>query len=276
MAANGHEGVTPLDYAIFSDTGEEPAWVYEQVEALSAYRTPEGKPGAPILVRWPVDSTGKQVRLGDNLLTGNQRRFATIPAFIKHVAIWTRNGKNAQGKSKRQCTREFKVEVVERTIRREILDLKPGQAYRGPRITQLFGLDFSEGGRIVRTKARLAEGVISVGEFPLWDLQWKRKDCTEYITEVWGREVLPSACTFCPLVKNDFRRLLRDRDPVGHERACAVDRGLRQPGAAAAKMLDGELYIHRSMVPLEEVNLDVEPSGLTHAMFGDCEGLCGL
>jgi len=276
MAANSHEGIEPIDYAIFADVGEEPSWVYETIQALSEYRTPEGRPGPPILVRWLTDKAGNQVRLGDQLIDGNAGRFASIPAFIKHLNLFDRKG-NAQGKGRRQCTREFKISVVERTIRREILGLKPGQIYKGPRVTQVFGLDFSEPGRIVRTKARLDAGVLSVGDFPLWDLQWERKDCTEYILEVWGREVLESACTFCPLVKTKFRRTLRDRDPAGHARACAVDRALRQSGAAASKMLDGELYVHRSLRPLEEVDLDQpESHGLVPAMFGDCEGLCGL
>lgn len=276
MAANGHEGVAPLDYAIFADTGEEPSWVLEQVTALAEYRTPEGKPGAPILVRWATDSEGKQVRLGDNLIEGNEGRFATIPAFIKHLDLYDKHG-NAQGKGKRQCTAEFKISVVERTIRRELLGLAPGQAYRGERITQVFGFDFKEGSRIVRTKDRLASEILSVGDFPLWDLQWKRADCVSYVLEVWGREVLPSACTFCPMVNVRFRRLLKDRDPDGHDRACQVDAALRRPGAAASKQLAGELYIHRSMRPLSEVDLgEDEDSDMFAGMNGDClTGYCG-
>lgn len=277
LAANGHEGVAPLDYAIFADTGEEPAWVHEQVAALVEYRTPDGKPGAPILVRWLTDKQGRQVRLGDNLIGGNEGRFASIPAFIKHLSLWTKKGGNAQGKGRRQCTREFKIAVVEQTIRRELIGLDKGEAYRGPRVTQVFGFDFNEGLRIVNTKDRLAASVLSAGDFPLWELQWKRSDCVAYIDEVWGREILPSACTFCPLVNATFRRLVRDRDPSGHLRACSVDRALREPGAAANKGLDGELYIHRSMRPLDEVDLDEDDDGeLLPAMSGDClTGYCG-
>jgi hypothetical protein len=278
LAANGDEGVAPLDYAIFADTGEEPKWVYETVEALRSYRTPEGKPGAPILVRWLTDSEGKQVRLGDNLVEGQAGRFASIPAFIKHLDQFDRHG-NAQGKGRRQCTREFKTGVVELAIRRELLGLEKGQAYRGPRITQVFGLDRSEGRRIVRVKDRLAGGAISVGDFPLWDLEWKRADCVDYLASLvgWDQEVRQSACTFCPLVPNSFRARLRDLDPEGHRRACEIDAALRQADSIATKALDGELYVHRSMRPLAEVDLDRDDRGLlAPAMFGDCEGLCGL
>jgi hypothetical protein len=139
-----------------------------------------------------------------------------------------------------------------------------------------FGFDFSEGERIFRTQGQLANGVLSRGDFPLFDLQWKRSDCQSYLREVFGREVLPSACTFCPLVNNAFRRLIRDRDPAGHARACAVDAGLRLLGTAAMKRKDGEMYIHRSMKPLAEVDLDADDGqGILPILSGDCEGFCG-
>jgi hypothetical protein len=267
LAATGK--IQPLDYAIFADTGEEPKWVYETVRALEVYPG-----GAPILVRWLCDKAGRQVRLGDQLIDGNAGRFASIPAFIKHLVLFVRGGKNAQGKGRRQCTREFKTAVVEGTIRRELLGLEKGQPYKGPRITQVFGFDYNEGGRIVDVKDRLAKGRLSVGDFPLWEMRWRREDCVKFLAKHWGRDVLPSACTFCPLVSQEFRRLIRDYDPDGHVRACAVDHGLRQPGAAASKMLDGELYIHRQMIPLADVDLDAEDD----SMFGyveSCDGYCG-
>ncbi len=270
LASTGE--IPPIDFAIFADTGEEPQWVYETVHALGLHGN-----GAPILIRAVTDPNGHPVALGDNLLTGQGGRFASIPAFIKHPNLFVTRGKHSGekviGKSRRQCTREFKTAIVEKTIREELLGLKPKEPYKGDRVTQVFGLDFSEGERIFRVKARLDTGRISVGDFPLWDLRWKRSDCIAYLAEVWGREVLPSACTFCPLVNNGFRRLVRDRDPAGHARACAVDAGLRQPGAAASKMLDGELYIHRKMIPLADVDLNEHDEILS---FGeDCEGFCG-
>jgi hypothetical protein len=257
-----------IDHAIFADTGEEPSWVYETVKALGEFPG-----GAPIMVRCLRDDDGNQIRLGDNLIGGNNGRFASIPAFMKHLGQFVRGGRNAQGKGRRQCTREFKISVVETAIRREILGLKPGQAYRGERIIQVFGYDFDEGGRIIRNKAALAASPLSVGEYPLWDMQWRRSDCVAYVKEVWGREVLPSACTFCPLVSNSFRRLVRDRDPQGHNRACTIDIGLRHSKSRASQGLNAEIYVHRKMVPLTKVNLD-ELDGLFD-FAQDCEGYCG-
>ncbi len=265
LAATGE--IPPIDYAIFADTGEEPKWVYETVEALQAFPG-----GAPIMVRSLLDGDGQPIRLGDNLIGGNKGRFASIPAFLKHGDQYEK-GKPAQGKGKRQCTKEFKIEVIEKTIRYELLRLKPGQIYRGERVTQVFGLDFSEGERIFRLKSRLAANNLTVGEFPLWDMQWVRSDCVACLAEVWGREVLPSACTFCPLVNNSFRRLVRDRDPEGHNRACMIDTAMRYSTSRSQQGLNSEVYVHRKMIPLGKVNLD-EPDGL-FSFAQDCEGFCG-
>ncbi len=259
--------IPALDYAIFGDTGEEPAWVYDQVKELKAFPG-----GCPILIRWLKDDDGSQVRLGDNCLVGQGGRFAAIPAFLKHGNLFEK-GKPAQGKGKRQCTREFKTSIVEKCIRYELLGLEPGQAYRGERITHVFGLDFDEGERIFKVKGRLAETSHSVGEFPLWDMQWRRSDCRAYIKEILGHEFRPSACTFCPLVNNGFRRLVRDHDPVGWERACMVDREIRLETSRSQQGLNSEQYIHRKMIPLSEVNID-EPDGLM-SFAQDCEGFCG-
>lgn len=265
LAATGD--IPALDYAIFADTGEEPAWVYDQVKELSAFPG-----GCPILVRWLTDDDGRQVRLGDNCLVGHGGRFAAIPAFLKHGNLFEK-GKPAQGKGKRQCTNEFKTTIVEKCIRYELLKLKPGEAYKGARVTHVFGLDFSESERIFKLKIRLAHTSHSVGEFPLWDMQWRRSDCRAYITEMLGHEFKSSACTFCPLVNNAFRRMLRDNDPVGWDRACYIDREIRKETSRSQRGLNSEQFIHRNMIPLSDVNID-EPDNLID-FAEDCEGFCG-
>ena len=162
LAATGE--IPPIDYAIFADTGEEPQWVHETVYQLDLMEQ-----GSPILIRYLKDSNGVPVRLGDNLLHGNAGRFASIPAFIKHKHLFVKGKKKRRARCGRQCTREFKTSVVESTIRYELLGLKKGQAYKGERITQVFGLDYDEGGRIVDLQERLARGKLSVGDFPLWE-----------------------------------------------------------------------------------------------------------
>jgi hypothetical protein len=112
LACEKHPVMARCDAAIFADVGEEPQAVYRHLEWLQSLK------GPPILVR----SCG---RLGDDLMNGTVgrtgrtgARFATIPAF-------TSNG----GMGQRQCTKEYKIDVVERCIRREIACLAPGQRF---------------------------------------------------------------------------------------------------------------------------------------------------
>jgi hypothetical protein len=81
-----------LDYAIFSDTQEEPQGVYNHLEWLRSLG------GPPIL----IDSAGK---LGDDLVHGRNstgQRFASIPAFTSATP-----GQSG-GMLRRQCTAEYK------------------------------------------------------------------------------------------------------------------------------------------------------------------------
>ena len=136
-----------IDYAIFADTQEEPQAVYGHLEWLKA----QCERFFPVLVR----TAGK---LGDDLIKGipirnkgpvfNETRFVSIPAFLAQA-----EGER-DGMIPRQCTSDYKVAVIERTIRREILKLEPRQRVpTDSEITQLMGLSYDEGGRIMRVKA---------------------------------------------------------------------------------------------------------------------------
>jgi hypothetical protein len=98
-----------LDAAIFADTQEEPEAVYSHLTWLKSLN------GPPILV-------GTAGKLGDDLIHGTNssgQRFASIPAFT------TPDGGKTIGQTKRQCSKEYKTEVIGRVLRRQILGLPP-------------------------------------------------------------------------------------------------------------------------------------------------------
>lgn len=238
----------PIDVAIFADTGDEPADVYKHLEWLRSLGGPE------IMVRDPGYS------LSDALIhgVGESGRFPAIPTF------------SDSGIGKRQCTREMKVDVVERAIRREVLGLAPGEAYRGDRVTQVFGLSFEEGRRIVKVKDRLAHGALSVGEFPLWEMEWKRADCLHYLKDRVPHPVPRSACVYCPYRSDAEWIRLRDTDPGGWSKAIEVDRAIRESAASYGRLEPG--YVHDSLKPLELVQLDPGHRPLLDASCD--EGVC--
>lgn len=98
MAAYGEIGPMP-DAAIFADTGEEPDPVMDHLRWLASGN----------VLPFPIHVIGRDVSLGDSLVrrADGTGRFVSIPMF-------TANG----GQARRQCTREFKSEVLEREQRR--------------------------------------------------------------------------------------------------------------------------------------------------------------
>jgi hypothetical protein len=142
-----------FDLAIFADTGEEPAAVYRHLEYLQSLGHPE------IWVR----SAG---RLGDDLVNGRNstgQRFVSIPAF-------TRDEAGKVGMVRRQCTAEYKIEVVNKAIRRELIGLKPRQRIpKDVKVVQYFGITTDERSRAERAKKRFAAVKHTVPVYPFLD-----------------------------------------------------------------------------------------------------------
>ena len=250
-----------IDLAVFADTQEEPESVYGHLEWLRSLG------GPPIL----TDTAGK---LGDDLIHGKNstgQRFTSIPAFTS-----AEPGK-AGGMLRRQCTAEYKINVVERVIRRQVVGLEHRQRMpKGVRVVQYFGLSFDEPRRVSKVRNRFVGHPWAEARFPLFDLEMSRVDCVSYLK---GRsiphEVPRSACVFCPFKSNVEWRHLRDSDPAGWARAVEVDEALRRPGTVANRSLEQSIYLHRSCLPLVDVDLggrDVT-GGVAQS---ECKGMCGL
>jgi hypothetical protein len=252
-----------LDCAIFADTGEEPAPVYRHLDWLSSLRGPR------ILIR----TIG---RLGDHLLLGRNSTGQQFPSIPTHTA-------DVQGVPKGmmscQCTREYKLEVIEQAIRRELVRLRPrewspaGEMF----VNQYFGLNADEPDRATRVRDRFVDVPWSTPSFPLIRLGMTRADCVAWLKR-YGvpHEVPPSACVICPFRKNSDWKWLRDHDPAGFKRAVEIDATLRLPRVSANRNLCQNLYLHRSCLPLGEVSLDnsdstESPAGFQHEGGGICK-----
>jgi len=258
--------LTPqIDYAIFADTGEEPTPVYRHLEWLQSLNGPR------ILVR-SIGKLGEDLKYGRNS-TG--QRFASIPAYT------TDEPGNPKGMLRLQCTKEYKLDVIEHVIRHEIVGLKPRQWF--PRnevhVHQYLGISFDQAGRAARVRLRFAETLGSTPVFPLLDRQITRSMCQQRL-KAFGvpHEVPRSACVFCPYHFNEEWRWLRDNDPAGFQRAVEIDTALRTPGNVVNQNLEQQLYVHRSCRPLAEAYLEKHESFRDQTFLGfyqDCSGLCG-
>lgn len=253
-----------IDCAIFADTQDEPAAVYKHLEWLQSLK------GPPIHVR-------TKGRLSDDLLTGNSRpggfmmvngkRFVTIPAFTQTEDLQT------GGMMRRQCSKEYKIEVIEKVIRREMLGLKPrGRAPKFVRIRQYYGISLDESGRA----RRITDNWHLKGDwkpvFPLIDNFVTRANCITYLADKVPHETPRSACVFCPYHSDFEWDHMKRNDRQSWDAAVAFDKDLRTQ--------DPLLFLHRSCVPMDLVQLDTRPdprrAQLAINFSSECLGVCGV
>jgi len=255
-----------IDAAIFADTQDEPAAVYEHLRWLQSLNGP----------RIVVGTAG---RLGDDLVNGTRaygagnNRFATIPAFVAD------NLHGSPGMQMRQCSKDYKIRVIERTIRREVLGLEAGASPRGVTVHQYIGISLDESGRAGRIAKAQRAKYFRV-HFPLVENFMTRANCLTYLADKVPHDTPRSACVYCPYHSDYEWDQIKRNDPEGWTRAVFIDNALRQEGTVSKKGLRGILYVHRSCVPLDLVQLDTSPdprkAQLAINFSAECMGVCGV
>jgi hypothetical protein len=256
------QGYFHIDCAIFADTQDEPAAVYRHLYWLQTLG------GPTILVR-------TRGRLSDDLKRGENstgQRFASIPAYTMLP------GEEEEGRTRRQCSKEYKVEVIERTIRRDVLGLKARQRIpQDVEITQYVGISLDEAGRFERVKRNARIGKMRA---PLIERFMTRADCLTWLKEFGNvpHEVPRSACVFCPM--HDDEEWLRVKSvPEDWDHALEVDQALRTPGTIVNRNMDAEMFLHRSCQPL--VQIEFKPRAkddrqISMPFWRECAGVCGI
>jgi hypothetical protein len=252
MAAVGKIGPMP-DAAIFADTQAEPAAVYQHLQWLRSGVLP-----------FPVHIVTAG-NLTDHVAAERPRgRFlkVDIPAFVKapdgSMAIINRS-----------CTRDFKIDPIRRKVR-ELLGITGKRSPKEPVVEQWIGISRDEAQRMKPSREAWV-----VNRWPLIELGMSRLGCLDWLRSNGYPEPPRSACTFCPFHNNHEWRALRDR-PVEWAEAVEVDTRLRSRPPEAYR-LKGVLYLHRSGVPLADVDLTTAADRGQQSLFGnECEGVCGV
>jgi hypothetical protein len=254
-----------IDCAIFADTQDEPGAVYRHLEWLKSLGGPE------ILVR-TKGRISADLMLGQNNCGG---RVAFIPAF-------TKGDDTEVGRIKRQCSKEYKTEVIGRAIRRNVLGLQARQRIpKGVAIHQYLGISLDEAGRAARIGKMFRENVKwSTPHFPLIERFFTRADCLTYLADKVPHQTPRSACVFCPYHSDAEWLLLRETDPQGWSHALRLDAAMRTPGYAGNRQMNRPMYLHRSCQPLDQVQFNTRPKQrdlqLSMSFAAVCEGVCGV
>lgn len=232
MAARGEIGPMP-DLAIMADTGDEPREVYRHLDWL------RGQVPFPIeLVRRPGPSLSEMaiaVAQGER-----PRKGAPLPPWY----IRTPAG---DGMLPKQCSGEFKRDVVKRRVREVMAER--GIAVRPGVVEMWIGMSVDELERVA-----VARRTYIHHRHPLVECRMTRRDCQRWAEDRQYRPAPKSACKYCPFRKKHQWRHLRDTAPEDFADAVLIDRMIR-PGFEG---MDGEAFVLRDCVPLDQANLDDE------------------
>lgn len=248
MACHGE--ITPKpDLVVFADTGWEPRPVYDHLEWLKGE-----------VARFGIEiKTVSSGNIREDLLKAAKygSRVASLPFFI-------RNQDGTTGMIMRQCTSEYKIQAVRKAIL-EHLGVTTFRGYKG-RVFIWMGISIDEIERVRQTSGT------PENRYPLIEKMMNRLDCMNWLTR-HGYGVPPkSSCIGCPFHDDRMWLEMKRNDPEAWADAVYVDHAIRK-----LPRINGEVYLHRSCVPLDQVDLNENQMDLFDDGFlQECQGYCGV
>ena len=227
-----HPDVPIYDLVIFCDLGMAPSWVMDQV-MFTQDACEQVKISFKIL-----DSPLHE----DFMRNFGERRTVSIP-------WWTLRGDGHKAKMPRNCTIDYKIEVIAKYVRWEVLGYRKGQRLR-PEDRKAhemhMGFSYEE-----QKRCKESTNPMFVNHYPLVEMKLVRADNYAYIRDVWGLETRASACTFCPFHRNYFFRYLRENLPEEYAQLVMVDELLRDK--TPKPPMDSDLFISRSRKRIKDL-----------------------
>jgi len=244
MAAHGEIEPMP-DCAIFADTQCEPKETYEYLGFL-VERLPFP------FYRVTVGNLYEDTLRG---LNSTGQKFAPTPWFIL-------NPDGSRGMGKRQCTADYKLTP----IRRKVRELLGGKTRPGD-VSMWIGISRDEASRMKESRVKYI-----VNRYPLTlEKYMTRGDCVAWL-KANNYPIPPkSACIMCPFRSNaEWRAMMTD--PARWDAIKRLDVAIRNQSK-----FKGQQFVHRSMVPLDQVDFSTdEDRGQLNMFENECEGMCGV
>lgn len=248
------------DYAIFVDTGKEKKKTIQYLKYLQGWQKENN--GIPIIVI-------REKNLYKDLLNkvnSTQQRFSSIPAY-------TKNKDGSIGMLRRQCTSEYKIEQVDKAIRK-ILNVK--QIIKQT-VHVWKGISLDEIERLSNPETRW-----KIHVYPFCGYETMKDDCRKIESAVkktrndivnwYNAHNLPippkSACVFCPYQSEASWYDMKVNEPSDFKAAVLVDRAIRDSSKEGVKQ---PIFLHESCTPLEDI---VFAPGLPDLWHGECSGGC--
>ena len=247
MIAKGK--IPMVDCAIFADTMGEPKAVYEWLSWLEKQ------------LNYPVYKVSKgDLRIDMLDAIEGKYKFLSVPLYTKNA----QTGK--KGLLFRQCTADYKILPVNKKVR-ELLGLELNEKRKkGTKVEMLMGISMDE---VYRVKVNRLKYITNV--YPLIELGMNRNDCLNWIKQNNYPTPPRSACTFCPFHSNfEWRKIKENKEEW--EKVVELDSLVRK----GTKKNTDELFLHKSCVPIDQVDLTEKPEDQYNLFNNECEGMCGI
>tara|TARA_B100001971_G_scaffold112248_1_gene103304 strand:- start:1130 stop:2209 length:1080 start_codon:yes stop_codon:yes gene_type:complete len=255
MSAVGY--IEPCDYALFSDTGNEPAEVYEWLDWL------ENELPFEVVRVSAGNLADDSLRLRQHQTKHGVYAKNMIPAYVLQPD-------GSKGLLGRRCTGDYKVIPIQREIK-----LRLGGRKRGKRMAESWlGISTDEAHRMKPSREKSI-----VNRWPLIEKGISRQDCLVWMRAKGYPQPPRSACYFCPFHSDKEWIRLATEAPDDFRRAVVFEKKLQVACASTTietAKLRGVPFLHRACIPLSEVEFG-NSGQLDFSGFGnDCEGLCGV
>lgn len=242
------------DYIIFSDTGWEPKFVYEWLEKLKSKLAEFGLKVITVSNGNIYKNTLRSIETGE--------RTPSLPYYTKNPITGTK------GMVMRQCTQDYKILPINRKIR-ELLGYGPHEKVKET-VYVWKGITVDEIARIKPSETNWIKY-----KYPLFEKGMDRLDCINYVRKKMGETPPKSSCVGCPFHSNERWLDLKKNHPDEWKQAVEFDRKIRNH----PKFQD-ELYLHRSCLPLDKVDLQENQTTIFDYLGDDftneCLGMCGI
>jgi len=184
------------------------------------------------------------------------------------MPFYTEDSCGEEGIVNRQCTADYKIEMVKKAAR-EFIGLKPRQKLT-TKLVMWQGITTDEIERIKVSGEKMIDY-----HYPLFDLGMNRLDCINWL-ERTGYGIPPkSSCIGCPFHSRQTWVDIAINHPDEFQTAVTLDRAIRNH-----PKFKSQLFLHKSRVDLEQaVNMDMMQTDLFYDFDGfanDCSGHCGV
>lgn len=255
-----HGELPKLDHAIFADTQWEPKAVYKWFADVIRPACEDAAVELHLVTKGNIkqDALRSQVRgrVEKDEEGNTTSRWASMP-------YRTRNEDGTIGMVRRQCTKEYKIEPIEKKIR-ELIGLKRGQRWpTSTAVYQWMGISWDEMQRMKVSQRKAVEFW-----YPLVAKRMTRGHCQEWLERNGYPRAPRSACIGCPFHSNFEWRNLSDSE---FQEAVEFDRSIRNMGGVR-----GQVFLHRDAVPLEDADLSTAEEHGQLSLLDECDGMCGV